>query len=198
MNEIASDILPVLQALLSGFVATIILYWLSDTAKPNQFERVIQALICTGVIKLLVDGLEWLVCFFGRWYSLGQWTDNIGTTWSIVMAVTIGLALAFLTQHDVLYRIARRLGFTSKASVGEWRYAFGKYPDRGIVLNMRDGRRLMGYPLAWPAEPVGGHFLMEFPSWLVDDQIMVSHGISHLLIPNSEVQWVEFLESQET
>ena len=57
MNEIASDILPVLQALLSGFVATIIFYWLSDTAKPNQFERVIQALICTGVIKLLVDGL---------------------------------------------------------------------------------------------------------------------------------------------
>ena len=197
MNEVASDVLPVLHALLSGFVATVIFYWLSDTAKPNQFERVIQALICTGVIKLLVDGLEWLFCCFGRWYSFGQWTDNTGTAWSILLAVTIGLALAFLSQHDVLYRIARRLALTSKASVGEWRYAFGMYSDRVIVLNMRDGRRLMGYPLAWPVEPAGGHFLIEFPSWLVDDQIMESHGISHLLIPNSEVHWVEFLESQE-
>lgn len=194
MNQVVNEVLPILQALLYGFVASTLYYWLSDTTQPTHFERVIQALICTGVIKLLVLSLEWACLFFGRWHSFGRWTENAVTFWSTVLAVIIGLTLAFLSQNDVLFRFARRLGFSSKASISEWRFAFSRSSGRWVALHMRDGRRLMGFLDAWPGEPQGGHFLMAFPAWLVDGDIVEVEGTSQLLIANAEVQWVEFLE----
>ncbi|WP_330210460.1 DUF6338 family protein [Pseudomonas sp. AM4(2022)] len=196
MGEIAGKLLPVLQALMPGFLATIVFYWLADAKKPGQFEQVIQALICTALITFVVDLISEMLRWVGQWHSFGQWTTNVATTWSLALAVVFGLCLAYLSQHDLLYKFARRIGLTSRASVGEWRYAFLRFPDRGIVLNFKDGRRLMGYPLAWPAEPEEGHFLMEFPTWLVDDEAQPQEGVTFLMVSNSDVQWVEFLEPQ--
>lgn len=196
MGEIAGKLLPVLQALLPGFLATIVFYWLADAKKPGQFEQVIQALICTALIKFVVDLISEVLVWVGQWHSFGLWTTNVATTWSLALAVVFGLCLAYLSQHDLLYKFARRIGLTSRASVGEWRYAFLRFPDRGIVLNFKDGRRLMGYPLAWPAEPEEGHFVMEFPTWLVGDEAQPQDGVTFLMVANSDVQWVEFLEPQ--
>ncbi|ONH51165.1 hypothetical protein SAMN04490182_2425 [Pseudomonas cedrina] len=193
MNEIVNDVLPILHTLLSGFVATLIFYWLADAIKPTQFERVIQALFCTGLVKLSVDGLEWMFLYLGRWYSIGHWTAETGNIWSIAVAVSIGLALAFASQQDALYRFARRLKLTSKASIGEWRYAFSRNLDRWVVLHMRDGRRLTGYPDVWPSDPQCGHFLMGSPAWLVDGDLVEVQGIAQLLVANADVQWIEFL-----
>ena len=188
--------MPLLQALLPGFVATVVFYWLADAKKPTQFEQVIQALICTGLIRFIVEGIYFLVTWLGQFHSFGEWTENIATAWALLLAVVFGLGLAFLSQHDIFYTLARKCGLTSRASVGEWRYAFLKFPDRGIVLNFKDGRRLMGYPLAWPAEPEGGHFVMEFPTWLVGEDAVPQDGVTYLMVANSDVHWVEFLEPQ--
>lgn len=196
MGDIAGELMPILQALLPGFLMMIVFYWLADAKKPGQFEHVIQALICTGLIKFLVDGVSVAALWLGQWYEFGFWTENVAMGWAIALAIVFGLGLAYFSQHDVLYQFARRVGLTSRASVGEWRYAFLRFPDRGIVLNLKDGRRLMGYPLAWPAEPEGGHFLMEYPIWVVGEALQPQDGVTFLLIANSDVQWVEFLEPQ--
>lgn len=188
--------MPILQALLPGFLAMVVFYWLADAKKPGQFEQVIQALICTGLIKILVDGIAVIAVWVGQWGALGVWTENVATSWAVALAVGFGLALAYFSRHDVLYKFARKVGLTAKASVGEWRYAFLRFPDRGVVLSLKDGRRLMGYPLAWPAEPESGHFVMEFPTWVVGDDLVPQDGVTYLLIANSDVQWVEFLEPQ--
>ncbi len=198
MGEIAGELMPILQALLPGFVMMIVFYWLADAKKPTQFEHVIQALICTGLIKFLVDGISVFAVWVGKWFVLGLWTENVAMAWSLVFAIVFGLGLAYLSQHDVLYKFARKVGLTSRASVGEWRYAFLRFPDRGVVLNFLDGRRLMGYPLAWPAEPEGGHFVMEFPTWLDGDKVIPQDEVTYLMVANADVQWVEFLEPQES
>jgi hypothetical protein len=196
MGEIAGTLMPILQALLPGFLAMVVFYWLADAKKPGQFEQVIQALICTGLIKILVDGIAVVAVWMGQWGTLGAWTENVATAWAVVLAIGFGLALAYFSRHDVLYKFARKAGLTAKASVGEWRYAFLRFPDRGVVLSLKDGRRLMGYPLAWPAEPESGHFVMEFPTWVVGENLVPQDGVTYLLIANSDVQWVEFLEPQ--
>ncbi|WP_047293873.1 DUF6338 family protein [Pseudomonas lundensis] len=196
MGDIAGELMPILQALLPGFLATVVFYWLADAKKPGQFEQVIQALICTGLIKFLVDGIAFLLILVGQTYALGPWTDNVATVWALLLAVILGLSLAYLSQHDHLYKLARKIGLTSRASVGEWRYAFLRFPDRGLVLHFKDGRRLMGYPLAWPAESAGGHFVMEFPTWIVEDVAVPQDGVTFLMVANSDVYWVEFLEPQ--
>jgi len=196
MDEIAGSLMPILQALLPGFLAMITFYWLADAKKPGQFEQVIQALICTGLIRFIVDLIESGAGWIGHWISFGAWTDNVATIWAIALAVVFGLSLAFLSQHDLFYKLARRVGLTSRASVGEWRYAFLRFPDRAIVLHLKDGRRLMGYPLAWPADPEKGHFVIEFPTWLIESGEYPQDGVTFLLMANSDVQWVEFLEPQ--
>ncbi|ROR61685.1 UNVERIFIED_ORG: hypothetical protein EDF86_0514 [Pseudomonas psychrophila] len=188
--------MPILQALLPGFLAMVVFYLLADAKKPGQFEQVIQALICTGLIKILVDGIAVIAFWIGQRFTLGAWTENVATSWAVGLAIVFGLALAYFSRHDVLYKFARKIGLTAKASVGEWRYAFLRFPDRGVVLSLKDGRRLMGYPLAWPAEPESGHFVMEFPTWVVDEELVPQDGVTYLLIANSDVQWVEFLEPQ--
>ena len=197
MGEIAGELMPILQALLPGFLMMIVFYWLADAKRPGQFEHVIQALICTGLIKFLVDGVSLVALWIGQWHVLGLWTENVAMAWAIALAIVFGLGLAYFSQHDVLYKFARKVGLTSRASVGEWRYAFLRFPDRGVVLSLKDGRRLMGYPLAWPAEPEGGHFVMEYPTWVVGEELVPQVGVTYLLIANSDVQWVEFLEPQE-
>lgn len=188
--------MPILQTLLPGFLATVVFYWLADAKKPTQFEQVIQALICTGLIRFLVEGICFIATWAGQLHSFGEWTEYVASVWALFLAVIFGLGLAFVSQHDTFYALARRCGLTSRASVGEWRYAFLKFPDRAIVLNFKDGRRLMGYPLAWPAEPAGGHFVMEFPTWLVGDEAVPQDGVTYLMVANSDVYWVEFLEPQ--
>lgn len=188
--------MPILQALLPGFLAMVVFYLLADAKKPGQFEQVIQALICTGLIKILVDGIAVIAFWIGQRFTLGAWTENVATSWAVGLAIVFGLALAYFSRHDVLYKFARKIGLTAKASVGEWRYAFLRFPDRGVVLSLKDGRRLMGYPLAWPAEPESGHFVMEFPTWVVEEELVPQDGVTYLLIANSDVQWVEFLEPQ--
>lgn len=188
--------MPILQALLPGFLAMVVFYLLADAKKPGQFEQVIQALICTGLIKILVDGIAVIAFWIGQRFTLGAWSENVATSWAVGLAIVFGLALAYFSRHDVLYKFARKIGLTAKASVGEWRYAFLRFPDRGVVLSLKDGRRLMGYPLAWPAEPESGHFVMEFPTWVVDEELVPQDGVTYLLIANSDVQWVEFLEPQ--
>jgi hypothetical protein len=69
---------------------------LADVKRPGQFERTIQALIGTGVITLLVSGIETACLHIGaRWFVLGEWTSNTETASGIALATLLGLALAY-------------------------------------------------------------------------------------------------------
>lgn len=192
-------LLFLLQAISPGFVTTLIFYWLADVPKPNQFERVVQALICSGLIKLVVEGLMNLFLWVGQWWSIATWTKTDEVVWSTALAIGIGLSLAWFAFNDTLYARARRLRFTSRSStlVQEWSWAFLNYRDRFIVLNLLDGRRLMGFPKAWPSDHVKGHFVIENPYWLEGGEMRPYDGITSVLIANADVVWVEFLDLAE-
>ncbi|WP_338523998.1 DUF6338 family protein [Pseudomonas batumici] len=198
MEDLANKVIPLVQLLIPGFVVTTIFYWLSESPKPGQFERTIQALIGTGVISLIVSGIEWLLKYVGgHGVVWGAWSTTVESAWAIGLAILIGFGLAFAANHDSLYQVARRLGFTSRASYKEWIYAFRKFPGRAVVLNFLDGRRLFGYPLVWPTDPKEGHFLMQFPAWIADNDYVESPGVEFLLVCNADVYFVEILNSPE-
>lgn len=170
MDDLVTKIIPVVQMLVPGFVVTTIFYWLSESKKPGQFERTIQALIGTALISVVVNGIEVFLAYIGsKGLSIGPWTDNIATVWAILIAMVLGFALAHAANNDTLYGLARDRGFTSRASYSEWILAFRKFPKRWLVLNLLDGRRLYGYPLVWPSDPKDGYFVMQFAAWIVVD-----------------------------
>jgi hypothetical protein len=36
-----------------------------------------------------------------------------------------------------------------------------------IILDLRDERRIMGWPAEWPNDPEKGHFVLENAAWLI-------------------------------
>jgi hypothetical protein len=197
MEDLATKIIPLVQMLIPGFITTMIFYWLADVKKPGQFERTVQALIGTGVITMVVSGIEQLLKYIGdHWFLLGNWTPQIESAWGVGLSVILGLGLAYASNHDNLYGIARGLGLTSRASYPEWIYSFRKRAGKSVVLTLLDGRRLFGYPAVWPTDPAVGHFLITQPCWMDDqNQWVEMPGIESYLISNSDVFLVEFLEN---
>jgi len=192
-------LLVLLQTISPGFVTTLIFYWLASVPKPSQFERVVQALICSGLIKLTVKGLMNLFLWIGQWWFISAWTTTVESLWSYVLAVGIGLALARFAFNGKLYKWAREKKLTSRTSelIQEWDFAFLKYKDQYLVLNFLDGRRLMGYAKSWPSNPLTGHFIIVDPVWLEEDGPRPYDGVTSVLIANSDVLWVEFLGPPE-
>ncbi|MBC8784352.1 hypothetical protein KMT30_46885 [Streptomyces sp. IBSBF 2953] len=196
MEDLATKIIPLVQTLVPGFLTTMIFYWLADVKKPGQFERTVQALISTGLITMLVSGIKPVLFYIGEHhFQLGQWTVQVEGVWGIGLATSLGLLLAFASNHDYLYRFGRWLTLTSRSSYPEWIYAFRKREGKSVVLTLLDGRRLFGYPAVWPTEPKDGHFLITQPSWMNEENEWVdTTGIESYLIANSDVYLVEFLE----
>jgi len=139
MEDLANKVIPLVQLLIPGFVVTTIFYWLSESPKPGQFERTIQALIGTGGISLVVSGIEWLLGYVaGHGVIWGRWSTSIESAWAIGLAMVIGFGLAFAANHDSFYQVARKLGFTSRASYKEWIYAF-RTTSEGRRVHVNDG-----------------------------------------------------------
>ncbi len=196
MEDLATKIIPLVQMLIPGFITTLIFYWLADVKKPGQFERTVQALIGTGVITMVVAGVELLLKFIGsNYFQIGLWTTQVESAWGVFLAILLGLGLAFASNHDYLYSIARKCTLTSRSSYPEWIYAFRKRERKSVVLTLLDGRRLFGYPLVWPTDPKDGHFLITNPCWMDEkNQWVEMPGIESYLISNADVYLVEFLE----
>jgi len=201
MDFINSQFMSIMNNLMPGFITSVIFYWLSISPKPSQFERIIYAIICSAFISLLVGQLSHLLIWIGGWYSFGKWSEGAELLWSVIFAFSIGLCLARCEVTNSLYDLAKNLGLTSRDAVltFEWEYAFTRYAESPVVLNLLDGRRLMGFPKAWPNNHLTGHFLIEQASWLDGETVIPCDGISAILIGNCDVQWVEFLgDPQET
>jgi len=62
---------------------------------------------------------------------------------------------------------------------------------------MAGNRRLYGWPAEWPSKPGQGHFRIEEAEWLQDEQLDSIKVQGTLLIPESEVEMVEFLPYEE-
>lgn len=195
MEDLATKIIPLVQMLIPGFVTTMIFYWLADVKKPGQFERTVQALIGTGLITIVVSGIEKLLKYLGTFEHLnwGIWTANVEVSWGVLLAILLGLGLAYASNHDYLYNLARKSKLTSRSSYPEWVYAFRKREQKYVVLTLLDGRRLYGYPLVWPTDPKDGYFFITQPCWATeDDEWVVPTGVESYLISNSDVYLVEF------
>jgi hypothetical protein len=157
MDDLVKEVIPLLQYLIPGFLAAWIFYSLTAFKRPDTFGQIVQALIFTFVIQSLVVGLGALLLLTGeRFFSVGLWDKKSEALWSAVIAV-IAVVLGFLSCHvasnDKLHSLLRRLEITRQNSFPcEWYGAFSS--RRGfVILNLIDGKRLFGWPTAWPSEP---------------------------------------------
>ena len=175
--------------LLPGLVAASIFQTLISNRKPNAFDLIVRALIFTVALGLVVELVVWIA-------NIAEW--NISVEDSIfapaMIAVLLGLGSAYAWNNDLLHRLLRRLNMTRQSSYQSAQYsAFAYHQDCYVVLHLKRGRRLYGWPQEWPSRPDDQHFLIEECEWLAGKERYPIEGVSHILIPAPEVEMIEFL-----
>jgi hypothetical protein len=101
-------------------VSAWVFYGFTAHPKPNQFERIIQALIFTVILQVFVSLLrELLFWFSARGLSLGNWNDEVELGWLVVLAIGFGALLTVCTEHNLLHGLARRLRLTRRRNSSE-------------------------------------------------------------------------------
>ncbi|QDV37559.1 DUF6338 family protein [Tautonia plasticadhaerens] len=195
MGWLSQNLTTIFQ-FLPGFITAGIVYTLTAHPKSNEFERVVQALIFTVILKTLLLPIRSLFLATGsHWVSLGLWTPDVELTWMIILAIPLGLAFAWIANTDRWHQWARARGLTTRTSYpSEWYGAFKRSGDRWIILHLKGERRLYGWPEEWPDHPDKGHFVIDQPEWVLDDGTQVPiFQANKFLIAACEVERVEFL-----
>ena len=198
MDGGSSELVKLLFALLPGFVAAWVFYGLTAHPKTLSFERVVQSLIFTAIIQPVTSGIGWALNVIGRIVALGTWSDDCRLFWSVLVALAVGLVVAYFANNDRFHSWMRTCRITSRTSYpSEWFGAFSRQ-DRWIVLHLSDGRCLFGWPEESPDHPDSGHFVIDQPEWLLDDGTRAPlYRVEKLVMPASRVEMVEFVRQSE-
>lgn len=199
MPELSKDVVALLQYLLPGFLVAWVFYGLTSHPKPSQFERVVQALIFTLAVRVLVFGERLALEYFGQWKAFRSWDSDADLVCSLVSAIALGAAIAYTINTDRFHRFIRKFGLSTRsAHPSEWCGTLSEHP-RYVVLNLKDDRRLYGWPKTWPSDPEKGHFFITVPSWIdADGSDHPLEAIEGLLVNVADVKWVEFLNAPES
>lgn len=223
MPDISDDLIILLNYLLPGFLVAWIYFSLTSHKWPSQFERVVQALIFALFVHLLVNSAARpLLHLAGLLHSFGVWDQESEAITSLFTALAVGVIFSYLNNSDRLHRHLRKWGFTTRSShPSEWCTAF-ETKKTWVVLELKDGRRLYGWPHIWPSDPTKGHIFITEGMWLeepkerkralLSDQDVdeseeggVTETLENstvepqvqILVDVTEVKWVEFIDSEE-
>lgn len=194
MPELSHDLIRLLHYLVPGFIAAGIFYGTTAHPKPQQFERIIQALILTVVVHVIVVIQRAVAWIIGEFISFGEWTDESTLMARIVTAIAVGACISIATNHDTMLHRLRKLGATRSSSYpSEW---FGVFSQqrRFVTLVLKDGTRLSGWPSVWPESAEKGHFYVTDSTWEGERHGARTHNLKDILINVADVMQVEFNE----
>ena len=196
MSWANSEVVSILVFLLPGFVAAAVFYSLTSYPKPNEFGQVIQALVFTMVGQSIAWTLRQIV---GPETS---WPIGFEATVSVLCAVTFALIVAYIANNDIAHRFFRRIRLTRENSYpSEWYASFARNPESYVILHLRDGRRIYGWPIEWPSRPEQGHFRIIEAQWLTegvnDSTSEEIPEISAIVVSVEDVAMVEFIKVEQ-
>lgn len=202
MTGISSEIVGLVYQLLPGFIAASVFYALTSYLKPPPFERIVQALIFTVIVKVFVIGVREISLIIGSsGWLLGSWTSDGELATSVFIALLLGLFLSLCVNNDFPLSRLRKWKKNSDLKItqktlhpSEWYSAFEQW-EGYVALHLTGGRRLYGWVTQYPDNPEAGHFLVKEASWLLDDGTEAPlHAVEGLLIRSSDVELVEFMK----
>ena len=177
------DALQVLLALLPGFLTVQVLDVLVVREDRKPFERVIQALIFTFLVHVL-----WY--FSKAALPAPPGGDLTGLAFS---SLVLGLGVTFAINSGFIHKLLRWCRLTRAASrPSEWYDAFYEKKEH-VVLHLKDGRRVFGWPKLYPLRPDKGHLLVENAEWLDRPDPSIGRRDLDFLIDVTDVRFVEFV-----
>jgi hypothetical protein len=178
-----------LFALLPGVLAYVIIRALCNRSKKIEIvELTAFSLTYTVIIQALWQLIEWSSVFRGA-------NETVGLT---VVALFVALIFSLLYNSGISYKLIAMLRLSSEmAWPTAWETVFRTSYSSGFeyaVLELRDGRRIMGAVRYYDSTDDNDYVGIENASWLVDEQDSVpvdAPGI--LLFARRDLMFVQFL-----
>ena len=195
MEGLPTELVNLLFQLMPGFLAAWVLYGFTAYPKPSQFERILQALIFSFLIKALLPVEKYLLFWASKYFVLGFWDSDTQIFVAAVTGLLFGLVTSYYANNDKLYALARNFRLTKRTAYpSEWFGAFSE-PTTYIVLHLTGNRRLYGWPIQWPSEPTSGHFVLTNAAWLISNQQEISLDTNEkIMIAAKDVELIEFVK----
>ena len=191
MAWLSGGAIDILLVLLPGFVAAGIFHSLAYRPRPSDFGLVVQSLVFAAIVQTVTE-LIGLVAPVKE-----MWADSVAGSGFVVqvgVALTLGIILAIVSNHDIAHSVLRRLRVTREdAYPSAWYSSFYRNKDAYVVLHLDGERRLFGWADEWPDSPDVGHFRISEGEWLVDDERIPLDGVVATLVAATDVTMVEFL-----
>ncbi|MDR1215123.1 MAG: hypothetical protein LBK25_00405, partial [Treponema sp.] len=81
-----------------------------------------------------------------------------------ITALFIGFLWSGLYNNDIIHKFLRKRKITNQTSYpSEWYGVFSE-TQKFIVLDLKDGRKITGWPLVWPNDPQQGTSSLSKPN----------------------------------
>ena len=190
-----TGILDLIYQLLPGFVAAWIFYGLTAHPKKDSFERSVQALIFTGIVKAIIIPIRYVALSLGKWKSIGVWSSDCEYLLSIGFGILVGFVFTYFanTNHFHTFISSRVPDLTKRTSYpSEWFSAFNR-SKRHVYLHLDGDRRIWGWAEEWPDSSEAGHFVLMDAKWILNDNTSIDLLlIERILISAKDVVMVEF------
>ncbi len=198
MPDVSKDVLVLIYKLLPGFLTAWVFFGLTPHRPKSPFERVVQALVLSVFVQFPVAFIRFVLLTLGKVVSFGGWTEDTALFYSFLVALLLGLLFAWLANTNKLHRFLYRWGITTRTSYPSDLFAVVlEDAARFVVLHLKDGRRLYGWPSEWPDYQDAGRFIIVQAEWLsADNSRTPLSGVDKVIIPASDVAMVETMLPQ--
>ena len=200
-----TEALGVLLLLLPGFSCAYLVQRLAVRPKQTELDKAIEALLFSFFLYLATAP------FFSyslplSWQkktaeSTEQYSFHLNWPYMAVLAA-LALALGILysanLNHDWLLLLLRKLRITQRTARSSiWNDAFQDIPGTFVLVQLSDGRSLIGFVRYYSDEQDDASLFLEDAAWIVDQKGTQSpiDGPGILLTKQAGIESVSFLNS---
>src|ERR1700728_3227444 len=153
--------------LLPGFVTAWVFFGLTAHARLDKFERLTQALIYTALVQAILAIVHWALSVFGKYcFTFGPWTHSVDVVLSVAIAIVFGMLLSYFANNNTVHERLQKWKITKKTSWPTNWYGILHCSERYVVLQLKDGRRIRGWPDFFPDYSDRDHFVLKNPVWI--------------------------------
>jgi hypothetical protein len=198
MEQLEPKFIEVLNYLFPGLLCAWVYFGLTGFPRPQAVERIIQALIFTGIVQGCVYVEGWIAEYASRFVLWGPWNHDVAA-W--ITALAVGFQFARWAMTDKLFGWLRTAKITQQMSYPTvWYGAFQDEVDSWVTLHLEDGRRISGWPSEWSPSPEKGFVKLSLASWEASEENQEAIPltiVSSVLIRVDTIKWVEFFPYSE-